>query len=216
METYVTKISLKLHDIIRETFYNKTQKQDLIPQKALPVQSPTSEQNFGLDVSLKEPFDYVCQISIVKKELGLNENLLGMTGLCICDTKISIINYPFKSKEQNSIDIMMPSIIGVGVEGTFFYIFLKDDSPLGYGQLWVETYDTKISVKLFDIIHETFENKKQDLKPQIPEPVTSPTSDHEYVDMTGSFKTPIKSDIKFDIVGIVFSFKELLSDSLEI
>jgi hypothetical protein len=55
----------------------------------------------------------------------------------------------------------MPSIIGVGVEDTFFYIFLKDDSPLGYGQLWVETYDTKISVKLFDIIHETFENKKQ-------------------------------------------------------
>ncbi|KAE9521759.1 hypothetical protein AGLY_017836 [Aphis glycines] len=125
------------------------------PDLSLEVLNKT-QQLIDLGSPSKSPSpNYVCQISILKKELGLNENLLGMTGLCICDTKISIINYPFKSKEQNSIDIMMPSIIGVGVEGTFFYIFLKDDSPLGYGQLWVETYDTKISVKLFDIIHET-------------------------------------------------------------
>ncbi|XP_050063417.1 insulin receptor substrate 1-like [Aphis gossypii] len=109
----------------------------------------------------KQYKDYVCQISILKKELGLNKNLLGMTRLRICDTKISIINYTFKSEEQNSIDIMISSITDVGVDETIFYIFLKDDSPLGYGQLWMETYDTKISLKLHDIIRETFYNKTQ-------------------------------------------------------
>lgn len=43
----------------------------------------------------------------MKKELGMNENLIGMTGLCLCDKKVTIMKYPTKSKEQTTIDIMV-------------------------------------------------------------------------------------------------------------
>lgn len=37
----------------------------------------------------------------------MNENLMGMTGLCLCDKKVTIMKYPTKSKEQTTIDIMV-------------------------------------------------------------------------------------------------------------
>lgn len=37
----------------------------------------------------------------------MNANLIGMTGLCLCDKKVSIMKYPTKSKEQKSMDIMV-------------------------------------------------------------------------------------------------------------
>jgi len=37
----------------------------------------------------------------------MNANLIGMTGLCLCDKKVSIMKYPTKSKEQKTMDIMV-------------------------------------------------------------------------------------------------------------
>lgn len=37
----------------------------------------------------------------------MNENLMGMTGLCLCDKKVTIMKYPTRSKEQTTIDIMV-------------------------------------------------------------------------------------------------------------
>lgn len=37
----------------------------------------------------------------------MNANLLGMTGLCLCDKKVTIMKYPTKSKKQKTIDIMV-------------------------------------------------------------------------------------------------------------
>jgi len=51
--------------------------------------------------------EHIWHISILKKELGMNANLIGMTGLCLCDKKVSIMKYPTKSKEQKSMDIMV-------------------------------------------------------------------------------------------------------------
>lgn len=51
--------------------------------------------------------EHIWHISILKKELGMNANLLGMTGLCLCDKKVTIMKYPTKSKKQKTIDIMV-------------------------------------------------------------------------------------------------------------
>lgn len=37
----------------------------------------------------------------------MNANLMGLTGLCLCDKKVTIMKYPTKSKKQKTIDIMV-------------------------------------------------------------------------------------------------------------
>lgn len=41
----------------------------------------------------------------MNKGLGTNANLIGMTGLCLCDKIVSIMKYPTRSKLQTTIDI---------------------------------------------------------------------------------------------------------------
>lgn len=62
---------------------------------------------FCSNISTKLFSEHIWHISILKKDLGLNANLTDMTGLCLCDKKVSIMKYPTKYKKQETIDIMV-------------------------------------------------------------------------------------------------------------
>jgi len=70
-----------------------------------------------------------------------------MTGLRICDTKISIINHPFKSEEQNSIDIMV-----FIYNHLYFWAKMHFTTPLTNFNFFLKN-STLIS-KLFEILCE--------------------------------------------------------------
>jgi len=46
-------------------------------------------------------------ISILGDNLGINTKLTGMTGFSLCDNKVKFMQYPIKSNEQKSVDIMV-------------------------------------------------------------------------------------------------------------
>ncbi|XP_050434568.1 insulin receptor substrate 1-B isoform X2 [Adelges cooleyi] len=101
--------------------------------------------------SSKDAFEHIWHISILKKELGLNSSLIGMTGLCLCDKKVTIMKYPTRSKKQKTIDIMLTSIRRCGALDTFFYMEVGQSSPLGAGHIWMDTWDSEVSSS----IHQT-------------------------------------------------------------
>jgi len=45
--------------------------------------------------------------SILIENLGLNTKLTGMTVFSLCDKKVKFTQYPLKSNEQKSVDIMV-------------------------------------------------------------------------------------------------------------
>lgn len=51
----------------------------------------------------------------------MNANLMGMTGLCLCDKKVTIMKYPTKSKKQKTIDIMVNIF-------KFYYLYLNNQT----------------------------------------------------------------------------------------
>ncbi|KAF0764399.1 insulin receptor substrate 1-like isoform X1 [Aphis craccivora] len=110
-----------------------------------------ASKDFGPVDSLKEPLEHIWHISILKKELGMNANLIGMTGLCLCDKKVSIMKYPTKSKEQKTMDIMLSSIRRCGALGTFFYMEVGQSSPFGSGHIWMDTWNNDVAAS----VHET-------------------------------------------------------------
>ncbi|XP_050544148.1 uncharacterized protein LOC126907116 isoform X2 [Daktulosphaira vitifoliae] len=108
-------------------------------------------KDLGTGESSKDSFEHIWHISILKKELGLNSNLIGMTGLCLCDKKVTIMKYPTRSKKQKTIDIMLTSVRRCGALDTFFYMEVGQSSPLGAGHIWMDTWDSDVSKS----IHET-------------------------------------------------------------
>ncbi|XP_025409244.1 insulin receptor substrate 1-B isoform X2 [Sipha flava] len=115
----------------------------------LVLQRVTKE--FGPGDSIKEPYEHIWHISILKKELGMNANLMGLTGLCLCDKKVTIMKYPTKSKKQKTIDIMLTSIRRCGALDTFFYMEVGQSSPFGSGHIWMDTWNSEVAKS----IHET-------------------------------------------------------------
>ncbi|KAL4085521.1 hypothetical protein QTP88_027032 [Uroleucon formosanum] len=108
--------------------------------------------------SLKDVFKNVWYISILEDNLGINTKLTGMTGFSLCDKKVKFTQYPIKSNEQKSVDIMLSSILCCGVSNSLFYIELESTSPFGSGQIWMETNRSNVSNAIFDILQISISN----------------------------------------------------------
>lgn len=46
----------------------------------------------------------------------------------------------------------MSSVVGVGIDSILLYVLLDDNSKIGKDELWVETFNTKSSLMLHDMI----------------------------------------------------------------
>lgn len=56
----------------------------------------------------------------------------------------------------------MSSVVGVGIDSILLYVLLDDNSKIGKDELWVETFNTKSSLMLHDMIRSMLNYKFQE------------------------------------------------------
>eukprot|EP00105_Crassostrea_gigas_P026857 XP_011447957.1 PREDICTED: insulin receptor substrate 1-B isoform X3 [Crassostrea gigas] len=93
-------------------------------------------------------YDYIWQVEIKPKGLGVSKHLCGGYRFCLQDTVCFVRN----NSDKVDFEIQMMNIRRCGHKESFFFMELGRHSPTGSGELWMQVDDTHIAQTMHEVL----------------------------------------------------------------